>query len=344
MTEAPHRARAEGTAPPAGPKGWLDTARVRFGPLVVFLAIAATIFLIAALVIAAIMVVQGGSVRDDAIKLVLQFLLITGVGGILIAGIGALRDREATQDRTKKDKEDRVAARIAALQALDQQLGKTYRELKAVKRQLRSLLVEAQRDEDGKPGPPYAFPTEPFRKCMGELLAAQIRAEDIRDHISVRGDLFDPARLERIRARLRYATRFFHDVHEDLERGKVVVDGGLCRTGGDWSNIDSLINGRSFPEDLPGPIRTALETYLQAEMTMTEQHAAIDALDRLRKEDKKKKRRFRAVADDCFALASAEIRQAIAMESGASGLDDPYITHRSYTSSARAMDAAPPHG
>ena len=312
-------------------KSGSDSSEVALSPLLKSLAVLVVVFVVAGFGLAAAMVSEGGETRGEAEKLLLQFLLITGVGGILVAGLGALRDRETREDQAKKEQEEKIAARIEVLQSLDTQLGKTYRELKAVKRQLRSQLLAADRDHKGRPGPPYVFPVTEFRKSMADLLAAQIRAEDIRDQIRVRTDLFDSEQLERIHVRLRYATRFFHDVHEDFERAKVKIEGDRCTVDAGCSNIDSLINGRSFPADLPVTVETELKTYLRAKgLTMTQQHSAIDRIEALRETEDPQERRFRAIADDCFALASAEIRRTIARESGMSVADDPQVSHRDY--------------
>jgi hypothetical protein len=320
------------------------------GPLLKLLVGLVSAFALAGFALASWMLYQGGRAAEEAFRLLLQFLLVTGVGGILVAALGALRDRETEKEKRRKDgeekkeqqqreKDEERAARIAILQDIDVQLGKTYRELKTAKRQLRAQILEAARDEGGRPRPPYVFAEDAFRRTMADLLAAQIRAEDIRDRIRVRGDLFGEEQFRRINERLYYASRFFHDVHEDLERGKVRIEDGHCRVGEDCSNIDSLINASAFPADLPPEIKTALDEYLRSEMSMAEQHRRIDEIEQLRQIDKGKRRRFRAIADDCFALASAEIRRAVAAESGAVLTDDPQVTHRSYKSSSRTMDS-----
>lgn len=291
-------------------------------------------FALAGLAVAAFMIDRGGDDAKEAIKLLLQFFLITGVGAVLVAALAFQRDKEALQEQRRKEAETRRLACIKSLQDLDAQLGRSYRELKAVKRNLRALLIDAERDGKGRAGPPYIFPTEGFRKCMAELMTAQIRLEDIRGLIEVQKDLLDEDTIRRVRDRLRYATRFFHDVHEDVERGKVAFEGDQCRVTDKAASIDSLLNSRSLPPDLPKEVRDAIKLYLQSvssgEMSLDQQHRWLEEIERLRDERDGKHRRFRAIADDCFALAAAEIRMAIAGRLGLEPAAPSALTHRSY--------------
>jgi len=272
----------------------------------------------------------------EAKKILLQFLLVTGLGGVIALFLNSLKDREAGRVAAAKQAEAERAAHVSALQAIDRELGSIYRSLKAVKRELRTRLLEADRDGKGRVAAPYVFPTEPFRKCMADLLAAQIKAEDLRDLIAARTDLFDAELfgeegLRRMRNRLNYAARFFHDVFEDVERGKVKFEGEVCRAGVDCCNIDSLLNGRAFPQ-LPAAVHRALMEYLEAadDTSAEKRHELLDRIEEARSEDGEK-RRFRAIADDSFALAAAEIRDVIGQMAVASGRGGIPIGERSYS-------------
>ncbi|WP_380879551.1 hypothetical protein [Sphingomonas sp. DBB INV C78] len=293
-------------------------------------------FAVAGLTVSAIMIERGGADAREAVKLLLQFFLITGVGAVLVAALAFRRDNESLQEQRRKDAETKRLACIKALQDLDAQLGRSYRELKAVKRNLRALLIDAERDAKGRAGPPYLFPTEGFRKCMAELMTAQIRLEDIRGVIQVQKDLLDDDTIDRLRDRLRYATRFFHDVHEDVERGKVAFDGSSCRVTAQAANIDSLLNSRALPSDLPEEVKGAIKQYLKdvskGGISLEVQHRQLEEIERLRNETDPKHRRFRAIADDCFALAAAEIQLEIARRLGLKLSTPRDLTHRSYDS------------
>lgn len=139
----------------------------------------------------------------EVYKLLLQFLLVTVMGGGIFAWVTARRDEQL-----------RTEAKISQLQALDGELGDAYRAVKRVKRNLRARL---RRKDDGS----AEIDSTAFEAGMEELLDAQIATEEVREHLSVRSDLMDQKTRERLAAALRYAARYLHDVYEDHERGRL---------------------------------------------------------------------------------------------------------------------------
>jgi len=249
--------------------------------------------------------------RVDLFKTLLQLFLVTGCGGLFVAGLAWLRDRDAT--RLKDDREAQVKRelRVATLQAIDRELGQVYRALKMVKRQLRSQIVKEGRTARDW-NPPYEIPTEAFRKTMRDLLEAQVRAEDLRDALSARTDLFPPTALAEIHALLHYAARFFHDVHEDWEVGRVLCRGDHCVVTADCHNLHSLIHSQ-FPDDFPKEIEAKILLFYDAPRKALPIGDAARALAEIESccEGVLDRRRFRAVADSCFSLVSMEVRKQI---------------------------------
>lgn len=139
----------------------------------------------------------------EVYKLLLQFLLVTLMGGGIFAWVTARRDEQL-----------KAEAKITQLQALDGELGEAYRAVKRVKRNLRAKL---RRKDDGS----AEIDTMAFDIGMEELLDAQIATEEVREHLAIRSDLIDRATRDRMAAALRYAARYLHDVYEDHERGRL---------------------------------------------------------------------------------------------------------------------------
>lgn len=271
----------------------------------------------------------------EARKILLQLLLVTGLGGLIVLFLNWLRDHDAERALEQREFELRLAERIAELRDIDRDLGSVYRSLKSVKRRLRTLIITAARDSRGRAAAPYVFPAEPFRACIAELLLAQIKAEDVLDLMLVRPDLFDPEAfgedgLRRIRDRLNYAARFIHDIVQDVERGKVIFEEDSCRAGTNCRNLDNLLNGQGCPA-LPAEVEQALTAYIKLESVLDDEarHAALDRIDEARGSDGEGQR-FRIVADDSFNLARAEIRRGIGRMAGVTSSTAPLILRRNY--------------
>jgi hypothetical protein len=283
--------------------------------------------------------------RGEALKLLLQFFLISSTGGLLLFVLASIRDRRADKDKEdrekaladvqlEKEKVKKRESKIGELQKIDSELNRIYRLLKTAKRRLRYQALECGRDEDGKLKGPFVFAKSDFEQTMGELLAAQINIECLRDDLRSRIDLIEPHRLELIRRRLRYAARFYHDVLEDFERGRVVREPGQYIAGANCENIFNFLSSQISPK-MPADIRDCLMLYSNCidngQATITDQHGLMDKIEALRKrKDLAYGYRLRSIADDCFALASAEIRERIwILQNGSSASADHAVTHRS---------------
>lgn len=250
-------------------------------------------------------------VKLEIYKLLLQFSLITAGGGALLALVGDARERGG-----------RRQDRAAAIQSLDRELDRAYRELKRTKRRFRAHLAKADGPEleAVAPGAPAALriPREIFEKGMDDLLKAQLELETICEHIRQRDDILDADRLKRMRRPLRYATRYYHDVHEDFETGRVRADGKGDYIVPPASNVaDYLRSRRTPPEGRPEALARALER-LELDKDFDQRSAALVEILRLSPLEaaepepgaKRGRLRFADVAAACFDLLSAELADA----------------------------------
>jgi hypothetical protein len=150
----------------------------------------------------------------ETFKIVLQTILVTGGGGILVLLLGNLRD-EAT----------RRQERASAIQSLDRNLDATYRSLKKIKRSLRAHRTACPHDTSvgptSSPASSYRIARTIFHNAMRDLLDAQVELESVCEHIRQRTDLLEADRLDRMKLSLDYISRYYHDVHEDFEKHRL---------------------------------------------------------------------------------------------------------------------------
>lgn len=231
------------------------------------------------------------AVGVEPYRLLLQFLLITMVGGGVFAYVTARREDHARRE-----------SRIAALQALDRELGDAYRAVKRVKRKMRSRLVRSD-------GEAARMPADTFISTMDELLEAQIDLEEVREHVSVRSDLLEAAVVDRLSVALRYSSRYLHDVFEDFERGRVVGDGDHYIIDRSSPNIeDFLLESRASKE-----VRKHLSHFRDDALSAEKRLAALRTIDSLRDSGSEVKARYGEVAMECLRFSSADIRRVISI-------------------------------
>lgn len=236
----------------------------------------------------------------------LQLFLISAGGGVLLAIVGNARDEAS-----------RRQARAAAIQVLHREMDKAYRALKKTKRTLRahrlhSAAAAQESHAAGRGGARHRIPRPVFEKAMEDLLDAQLELETICEHIWQRNDILRQDRLERMREPLHYVARYFHDVHEDFEKGAVrleddhyVIDDAPNlndylrsrkeASGGRPASIEAEL-GRLRDEDEPLPARAKAL-------------AALIAASPAEPGDGQGKVRYADVANACFDLLSAELAQ-----------------------------------
>jgi len=282
-------------------------------------------------------VAPGDSFRLEAAKLVLQFLLVGVAGTLVVASLNQRRDRAekaaasraAAEERAaarkaaaEKDAADarsaareRAAVRRAALQELIRQIGDAHRRLKVVKRQMRATIARLEPEPVGPPERPYRIPAAAFERGMEALLNAQIAAEEVRDRIAMSIDLLGPDQIARIRGALRYGVRYFHDAYEDYEHGRIKREAEHFLITPACDNLHNFLFAREPPADLPpgdaDELRVQFATMHEEGRDLAQRYAALERIEALRKRDGKRKRRYRAVATECFALAADELRLAL---------------------------------
>jgi len=246
----------------------------------------------------------GDQFKLEAYKLILQFLLVTVLGGLLLAFLN-----------TRREDDQRVAARLLALQEFVVELGDSYRRLKVVKRRMRSQLLIDDVDADGVVRLPLRIREKAFETAMDELLAAQIAAEEVRDRIGVRSDILPEAMIRRIREALRYSSRYFHDVYQDYEWCKVRREGEFVIIGEECKNMASFLLVKSAPLDLPkkhqARLTALVETLRDDAAGLDARFTALEEIEKLRQRDLPHKRRYRVVATEGFDLSAGELRRAL---------------------------------
>lgn len=227
------------------------------------------------------------SLGMEVFKLLLQFLLITVIGGGVFAYIAARRDEQS-----------RVEARIAGLQVLIRELGDAWRATKWSKRNMRAKL----RREGGRSA---RIERSDFEAAIKDVLDAQIVIEEVREHIAVRSDLLEPTAGKRIDSVLRYAARYLHDVYEDHEKARVRRDGEDFVVDTNSPNLFDFLIDDTTPKALMPREEDVLEARFQA-------LARIEA-------DRDKiphGQRYGAIASESFRVVMAQLRANIAERLG----------------------------
>lgn len=241
----------------------------------------------------------------ETYKLLLQFFLITAGGGAFLAIVGNAQN-EARQRQE----------RATSIQALDRELDRAYRALKKTKRRLRAhdaqlAGVEAPASRDVGP---YKIPRDAFEKGMDDLLQAQLELETICDHIGHRNDILAPKRLKRMEAPLRYASGYYHDVHEDFEKGRVRLDDENNYDLSSAPNLANYLRSSHRPPERGEAFRTALNKLKTAE-TLEERAKGVEELlaaspTKTGTEESRPERHkihYADAAAACFDLLAAEL-------------------------------------
>jgi hypothetical protein len=242
--------------------------------------------------------IPASGVKLEIYKLVLQLFLISGGGGMLLAFVGNIRD-EVIRRQT----------RAAGVYELDRELDRAYRALKKTKRSLRAYA-----NQSATPG---KIPRAVFEKTMEDLLKAQLELEVICDHIGNRDDVLYRWRLKRMKAPLHYASRYYHDVHEDFERARVVLEGDYYDIAAARNLADFLRSSGEVSNPLPPAIETSLETLENEKLPILKRYLGLASI--LRDSPRQEVAgsdgehdiiRYADVAGACLDLLSAELAEA----------------------------------
>jgi hypothetical protein len=237
-------------------------------------------------------------------KLLVQFFLITGGGGALLVVIGNFRDEAI-----------RRQGRAAAIYDLDRELDRAHRALKKAKRTLRAHRAHGCEAE--VPGQSIAtaqeecpIPSVAFEQAMEELLEAQLQLEGICDHIADRNDVLNRARLERMKAPLRYVSRYYHDVYQDYEQGRTTLRGGCYSLRGAPNLLDYLRRKQDGDPERTADLEDLLAVLIDKERGFEARGAALAVIEETRRGGDGRKPRYGDVAGACFELLSDELAKA----------------------------------
>jgi hypothetical protein len=243
------------------------------------------------------------ALRKDVLKTLLQFLVITVAGGILGIFLNARRDED-----------QRDAAREAAVREMVEQIGTAYRKLKMVKRRLRSQMLSQNRGPDRARDLPYRIPAPAFEKAMDDLLIAQIEAEQVRDRVLARSDLLSRERIIRVHAALNYAARYFHDVYEDFEDCAVSRRDEHYEITSGCRGLADFLGRTRWKTGAMSAWCEAMETQYKIlkddSKSPEERYEALGEIVALRSRNRELPR-YRLVATQCIALASADVQRAL---------------------------------
>lgn len=243
------------------------------------------------------------TLRNEVLKILLQFLLISVAGGSLLIFLNARRDED-----------QREAAREAAVREMIEQIHTAYRKLKMVKRRLRSQMAVQSRGRELARNLPYRIPAAAFEKAMEDLLTAQIESEQLRDRLVTRPELQDEKLMPRIYFALNYAARYFHDVYEDFEDCVVGRDKDCYEITAECRGLADFLGRARWknPEALPwsSEVQKQYEILKNERLSPEERHGALNEIIALRRNDRDIPR-YRLVATQCIQLASDDIQRAL---------------------------------
>lgn len=246
---------------------------------------------------------QNPQLKIEVLKIVLQFLLVTVAGGVLLIFLNARRDED------QKD-----VARDEAVREMVEQIGTANRKLKMVKRRLRSQMASQNPGPSHNRALPYKIPAEAFEKAMEDLLVAQIESEHVRDKILVRSDILSSSRINRVYAALNYAARYFHDVYQDFEDCTVLRQEDCYEITATCAGLADFLSRRSWKQEPRPAWADAMEEEFSVlrddRFTPVDRHQALIAIEKLRQAHKDMPR-YRLIATESIALASVDIQGAL---------------------------------
>lgn len=223
--------------------------------------------------------------------------------------INARKYAEIASLNARKEADQRRSVRISNLQEIDEKLQNAYRQMKVSKRKLRSRL------DRSNPNIP-TISKDDFRECMDQILKGQISIEEIQDSIKIRRDLLSESERNRLDLALHYPARYFHDVFEVFEKGKITQE-----------------NDKFFLNDKKGPLQDFLISSLEDEKikatrsiindennTPQERYAALKEIEEI-------DFRYGRTAIASMRFASSELKSLIDAELASVDSESNLISH-----------------
>jgi hypothetical protein len=225
-------------------------------------------------------------IGNKPFELILQFLLITVIGGAVYTLLTVLKEEQTIQQ-----------LKVSAVQDFERELREIYRSIKQAKRRLRSRL--RRRDSS------WCATAGDFRESMNELLETQVEA--LKDDLNELADLIDRERTSRLKKLLKYGARYLHDVYEDFEKGRTRGDGEVCLIDDQCVGLLGFIAMADDDDaDEEEPPSEADDATARMEDSGSPLEDRFDAFSEVRKQ----RPRQPQIAYACFRLASIELRTA----------------------------------
>jgi hypothetical protein len=231
--------------------------------------------------------VFGGAVAsflgEKVFSSVVQFALITLLGGVVTLFVGLLKDDEEARAK-QRERERQILA----------DLDKAYRSTQPIRRVLRS---RSQKTSDG-----LEIPIEFFEKNLDELNHVQLSLEQLRNLGLTEVDALHGDRASNVRRAIRYSARYLHDVFQDFEQSRV------DRTPPNYVITARCTNLCDFvgPVEVPVDIANEFDVMTDDKKTLNDRWQAFNKINSKRKSDPNG-RRYKPIAEECFALVQAEL-------------------------------------
>jgi len=215
-------------------------------------------------------------------KLLLQFVLSTVLGGIVVWFFKESKEAQARRD-----------LRVQTLQALDEDIAKVSRLITLTRRRLRSKLRNSLERVAAKNLEP----------CMDYVLDARSAVREIEDRVETRSLLDD--RTAGFIAFLDYTAAYLLDVYRELDKR-------TCKADGDGLAVAETHNLQDFLKStLPDELKEPIEQLKKGKSG--DRQAAFKVIrDRRKSTDLKK--RYYEVALACVRSGSSEVKDFIDLQ------------------------------
>jgi hypothetical protein len=232
----------------------------------------------------------------EIVKVLIQFFLITGVGGLAVSGLNFLNER-------RREQEHRLQERIASMHVILSTISELYRSIKRTKRILRSRSNWCMLEKDV-----IVSKQQDFMDIMDEVQDIQVRMEMLRDDVSARQYVFPLGMAKILEKELHYVARYLHDVFEEYERGKVSFADDRALIGNDCNNLKDFIYQRTMPEELANAINEFTTAERAGDLSVAERRNYLRKLSEIR--DALGRQRYAGVASALVYLAMSHIKEA----------------------------------
>jgi hypothetical protein len=219
--------------------------------------------------------------------ILLNFLLMTVIGGFITFSVSALHDSRTSRESA-----------LSSLRDLIKQVDDLYRSTKQIKRMIRSRLKEITEG--------YAIDAAFFAAQMDNLSNTQLQLEQVRNAVRTRLDLFDGDRKKRILKEVEYSEKYLCDVVEEFEKQRVGWEDSGCRISTSCKMLIDFLGERWMPTE----IEDEFQTMDDAPTSLERFNAFQSIVDKAKKIDPDYWR-HKTISDTCMLLAIREMSDII---------------------------------